>query len=404
MKKYLFLFTFCFLNLSCLVGRFVIYNFADINDYKKFPSNPIIKSEMPFSFFYADTSKQKFPFPDKITFKGKQFSLDEFLAENKTVAFIIIRNDTVYYEKYFNQYSKESIVPSFSMAKSFVSALVGIAIDEGYIISVNQPITDYIPELSNRNGFEKITIENLLNMRSGIKFNEGYYNPFGDVAKYYYGLNIKKYIKHLKIKEDPDKKFDYISVNTQLLGLLVERATGKSLSEYLQEKIWKPLGMEYDASWSIDSKKNKTEKAYCCINARATDFAKFGRLYLNKGNWNGKQIISKDWVEKSTHITKENKQYHYSYQWWHNVNFTFISDTTKVPENEKIYSFKDEKGNIIKYITTPSGDFFAWGFLGQFIYVYSSKNIIIVRLGKSEKIYWPSFFKQLCEGKITRIR
>ncbi len=400
--------TFSSLLSSCLLGRFVFYNFADIKDYKIFPSNSIKKAEKPFSFYYSERSKAQFPLPENITSNGKQVPFDKFLEDHNTVAFLIIKNDSIRYEKYFNEYSKESIVPSFSMAKSFVSALVGIAVDEGYIKNIKQPITDYLPELKNNKGFDKITIENVLNMRSGIKFTEGYYNPFGGVSQYYYGLNIKKYIRHLKIKEEPDKEFEYISVNTQLLAWIVERATKKQVSDYLQEKIWSPLGMEYDASWSIDSKKNKTEKAYCCINARARDYAKFGRLYLNKGNWDGRQIISKDWVEKSIHVPKEdnqfrfeNKDYSYSYQWWHNFNYNEVSDSVTLLRTEKVYSEKDKKGIVKKYIKSSNEDFLAWGFLGQFIYVYPSENIIIVRLGKNKgNVNWPLFFRQLCEKKM----
>jgi CubicO group peptidase (beta-lactamase class C family) len=395
MKKLLLLLSLCLFYSSCYVGHLIIYNFASINDYKEFPYNPVNKPDVTFSFIHADSGKRRLP--DSISWEKKRYSLEDFLEKNKTVAFLLIKNDTVYYENYFHKYSAASIVPSFSMAKSFVSALVGCAVDDGYIKSVQQPITDYLPEFKDKKGFDKITIENLLEMRSGIKFNERYFNPFGTIVKYYYGRNIKKYLSHLKVGEEPDKHFEYLSVNSQLLGLIVEKATGKSLSEYLEEKIWKPLGMEYDASWSIDSKKHKTEKAYCCINARARDYAKFGRLYLDKGNWNGKQIISKDWVEKSTDAARTKKQYFYSYQWWHTGRFHVINDTTEAPPHAKIHSYKNKKGEIRRYIETPD-DFYAEGLLGQFIYVYPSKNIIIVRLGKREgKVNWSRFFRHLCE-------
>ena len=181
-------------------------------------------------------------------------------------------------------------VPSFSMAKSFTSALMGIAVSEGYIEDVHDPVTKYLPELKDP-ALKDVTLEHLLNMRSGIKSREFYYSPFSDVAKYYYGRNIPKYVKKTKVEREPDERFHYNSLNTQLLGMTVKRATGKPLATYLEEKIWKPLGMEFPASWSIDSRTSATEKAFCCINARARDYAKFGRLYLNKGRWNGKQII-----------------------------------------------------------------------------------------------------------------
>nr|NQU90559.1 serine hydrolase [Bacteroidota bacterium] len=214
--------------------------------------------------------------------------------------------------------------------------------------------------------FENIRLEDLLNMRSGIKFNEGYSNPFADMAKYYYGRNLNKYIGKIKIEEKPDISYNYIGVNTQLLGMALERATGKKMNVYLEEKIWKPLGMEYDASWSVDSKKHQQIKAFCCINARAKDFAKFGRLYLNHGKMNGKTILPKDWVKKSTSIindSKDSQGHPYTYQW-------------RVKEDGAIY---------------------AKGVLGQYIYIFPEKNIIIVRLGKkATDVKWPMLFEELC--------
>lgn len=346
---------------SCQLGRFVFYNFADINDHKKFRSRPLHSDSLKYHFILSDNGK----FPKTINDKNlEEVPFDQYLEDSKTVAFLIIRNDTIHYEKYFKGYNKESIVPSFSMAKSITSILIGCAIDEGLIGSVDEPITIYIPELKKK-GFEKVTIKHLLQMTSGIRFNESYINPFGDAASFYYGLNLRKKISKMKLKSEPGKKFEYVSGNTQLLGLILERSLkGKTVTQYLQDKLWTPLGMEYDASWSIDRNENGLEKAFCCLNARARDFAKIGRLYLNKGNWNGKQIVSQNWVENS--IKAENKDgsaQFYQYQWW---------------------------------LPSPNGDFMAEGFLGQFIYVNPSSNLIMVRLGKSESnIYWETFFTSL---------
>ncbi|MEY4835285.1 MAG: hypothetical protein RI980_1400 [Bacteroidota bacterium] len=345
--------------ISCQLGRFVFYNFADIKDHKKFQSRPLTADTLPFHF--QSTNKGKYPK------HLNDIPFDKYLEENKTVAFLIIKNDTIQYEKYFKGYDKESIVPSFSMAKSVTSILIGCAIDEGLIKSVNDPITNYIPELK-KNGFAKVTIKHLLQMTSGIKFNESYVNPFGDAASFYYGLNLRKEIRKMKLKSDPGKKFEYMSGNTQLLGLVLERSLKeKTITSYLQEKIWTPLEMEYDASWSIDRKKNGLEKTFCCLNARARDFAKIGRLYKNKGIWNGKQIVSQKWVEESTKLdTSEGSASFYQYQWW---------------------------------LPTPNEDFMAEGILGQFVYVNPAKDLIIVRLGKSEgKANWWTIFKSLAKA------
>jgi len=333
---------------SCKVGRFIIYNFADVNDHKKFPSRHIEKGENQFQFSITDNGKV----PKEIDVDGENHLFEKYLGDNKTVAFLIIQNDTIQYENYWDEYDKSSIVPSFSMAKSITSILIGCAIDDELIKSVDEPVTNYIPELEE-NGFDKVTIENLLQMTSGLDFNEGYSNPFGDVATFYYGRNLRKAIKKMELESDPDQKFDYASGNAQLLGLILERSLkDKTISEYLEEKIWKPLEMEYDASWSLDRKKNGLEKTFCCINARARDYAKIGRLYLDKGNWNGKQIISENWVNQSTKLdTTKGSAWYYQYQWW---------------------------------LPTKTGDFMAKGILGQYIYVNPTKDLIVVRLGKKE--------------------
>lgn len=344
---------------SCQLGRFVFYNFADIKDHKKFQSRPLTADNSPFSFQTTNAGK----FPKELN----DIPFDKYLEDNKTVAFLIIKNDTIQYEKYFKGYEQESIVPSFSMAKSVTSILIGCAIDEGLIKSVDEPITNYIPELTE-NGFDKVTIKHLLQMTSGIKFNESYFNPFGDAASFYYGRNLRKKMGKMKLKSEPGKSFDYVSGNTQLLGLVLERALkGKTITAYLQEKLWTPLEMEYDASWSIDRKKNGLEKTFCCLNARARDFAKIGRLYKNKGNWNGKQIVSQKWVEESTKLdTTEGSASFYQYQWW---------------------------------LPTPNEDFMAEGILGQFVYVNPAKDLIIVRLGKTEgKANWWSVFTSLAKA------
>jgi len=357
MKVKLLLLLLC-MNLftACHVGRFFYWNFADLKDNKKFPSLPIQAPSEKFNFNVSNNNPVKLPI--SIAYKGKDIDFESFLKATETVGFMLIRRDTILYEKYFEGYTDSTDVPSFSVAKSFVSALMGIAIAEGKVKSVQEPICNYFPELP-REKFGSITIEHVLNMRSGIRFNESYINPFGDVAKYYYGTNLKKYIKHLKVSGKPDEQFEYISLNTQILGFIIERATGTSLEKYLEEKIWLPLGMEYPASWSIDSKRNKSVKAFCCLNAKMRDFAKFGRLYLNQGNWQGKQLVPKDWVAMSAHSDPKNS-YQYSYQWWQN------------PE---------------------VGDFMAEGILGQYIYVNPAQQIVIVRLGKDYNFdYWGELF------------
>ncbi|MAX81390.1 MAG: serine hydrolase [Crocinitomicaceae bacterium] len=350
MKKWHILFTCLALSaafVSCKLGRFVVYNFADIKDYKKFPDRKLNKSETTFQFPASESPRA----PKNIHLKGDTIPFETFLEENNTVAFIVLKNDSLLYEKYFNKYDESSVVASFSMAKSVTSMLIGCAIEDGFIQSVEEPVTNYIPELKE-NGFDSVTIEHLLQMTSGLDYNESYINPFGDAATYYYGRHLRKAVTKLKLEHPPGTHFEYQSGSTQVLGLILDRALkDKTLTEYLEEKIWLPLGMEYDASWSIDKKKDGLEKTFCCLNARARDFAKLGELYLHQGNWQGQQLVPETWVEQSTKIdTTNGSKWYYQYQWW---------------------------------LPTQTGDFMAQGYLGQYIYVYPERDIVIVRLGKN---------------------
>lgn len=333
---------------GCQVGRSIYYNFAGIGDYKIFPERQLKSAEKKFTFHTAE--KERIPRTINPDQKG-DVPFTEFLEKSKTVAFLVIRNDTILCERYYGQYDKESIVPSFSIAKSVTSLLIGCAINDGLIQSVEDPVTKYIPELK-RNGFDKVTLKHALQMTSGLNFSESYYNPFSDAANFYYGRNLEKEVCNMKLKKDPGTSFEYTSGNTQLLGLVLSRSLkGKNVTGYLQEKIWTPLGMEYEGSWSVDHA-DGIEKTFCCINARARDFAKIGRLILNKGNWSGNQLIPKEWIEELFQPdSTEGGSTYYKYQWW---------------------------------LDSSTGDILAQGILGQYLYISPSKNLLIVRLGKKE--------------------
>ena len=332
---------------SCHVGRFFIYNFANISDYKKFPNRALTASEAPFRFYEASVQKG----PKEIEYKGKTTTFESYLEDQGTVAFMIIRRDSILYEKYFNGYEQSDVVASFSMAKSVTSMLIGCAIQDGLISSVEDPITKYLPSMKDPR-MSKVKIKHLLQMTSGIDFNESYINPFGHAAKFYYGRQLERYCEKLKCKEEPGTNFNYVSGDTQLLGIILQQVLKeKSITQYLDEKIWSKLGMEFSGSWSTD-KKDGIEKTFCCINARARDFAKLGRLYLKKGEWQGEQLVPRSWVEASTKVDEqEGSAWFYQYQWW---------------------------------IPNKTGAFMAEGILGQFVYVDPNKEMIIVRLGKKD--------------------
>lgn len=360
------------------VYRLITQNVADVYDYKYYTNRHIKGSNETFHFAKnLDEDYVESLFQDRVKQSGFK-TFDEWAEKSQTTALIFIRRDTILYEKYFNGFSRDSYFHSQSMAKSFISFLIGAAIDDGLISSIDDPMTKYIPELRERDPrFEKITIRNLLEMRSGLKYFEGYFPgthihlPWHDEAVGYYHPNVRKLLlKDIDIAREPGKTFQYCNYNTSYLGLILERATHKTVSKYMEEKLWSRI-MEYDALFSIDSKKSGFEYMPSRLIARAIDYARFGRLFLHDGNWNGNQIISKDWVLKST---RENKSIprdiypdwlggskcnhtYYSYQWWGNTN----CDSTF--------------------------HFFANGNLGQNIYVIPDKEIIIVHCGNSLEYY-----------------
>ena len=359
------------------VYRLVTMNVADVYDYKNFV-NRVIKGTKSF-YSFDEKHEEAYVeslFDERVSQSGFT-SFGEWADKSQTTALIFIRKDTILYEKYFNGFSRDSYFHSQSVAKSFISFLIGSAIDEGLIKSVDDPMTLYVPELIARDQrFEKITIKNLLEMRSGLKYNTDFlpiiniHARWNDEVIGYYHPNVRKILlEKLEVESEPGKAFEYNNFNTSYLGLIIERVTGKTVSKYLEEKLWSQI-MEYDALFSIDSKKYGFEYMPSRLIARAIDYARFGRLFLEQGNWNGNQIISQNWVLKSTRedktISRDHypdwlgsgcKHTYYSYQWWGNTN----CDSTF--------------------------QFFANGNLGQNIYVIPDKEIIIVHCGNSLQHY-----------------
>jgi CubicO group peptidase (beta-lactamase class C family) len=354
--------------------RVIFWGESDYKDLEKFPARTIHKAPPTFTF---DQLPADNPYASQIEAIGDDATdgrVEDYLEASGTTTFLVVRDDELLYEKYFNGYDKDSLQTSFSMAKSYASALMGIAIDEGYIKSVDEPITNYIPELLKKDErFKSITIRHLLTMSSGIKYEEGGELPWGEEAddtKTYYATNLRELALNCQIEGKPGEYFEYNNYNPLLVGMIVERATGMPVSRFLQEQLWKPVGMEADGSWSLDSKKSGFEKMESGVNARARDFARFGMLFAKEGrNWEGEQLISRSWVEESTRAdATTDPSLEYQYFWW---------------------------------VDTPGSKnhFSARGKYGQYIYVAPEKELVIVRLGKEEGEqgydYWISLFEEL---------
>lgn len=350
---------FIILNLAILVtGKIYLYKGIS-NTYLKGRSGP---SATEYKIFdnreVAAGNYQKWNISSQYNSKKLSPQQAKKFAELEPIAFVIIKNDSMIHEQYWDEFDQDSYSNSFSMAKTFISILIGMAIDEGKIKSVDQPVGDFLPEFKEGEN-SKLRIKHLLTMSSGINFDEDYANPLAYPAKAYYGSDLKTLTFDYKVTSEPGKEFIYLSGNTELLGFILEKVTGKTISEYASEKLWKPLGAKNSAFWSLDHHDGH-EKAYCCFNSNAPDFARVGELYLDSGKWNGRQLISSSYVSQSiapadlTSGAGRNDEYGYS--WW------------LIP---------DYKGHRI---------FYARGILGQYIICIPDKKMVVVRLGKKRKV------------------
>ncbi|MFD2248496.1 serine hydrolase domain-containing protein [Pontibacter ruber] len=328
------------------VYKALYHNFADIDDHLIFHQRKIKAPPVPTPWAIS-RHYNKLQLPS---------GLMQLHQELESVAFLVVHRDSILLEKYWDGYSEESLSNSFSMAKSIVSILIGVAIKEGKIKSVDQPVADFLP--SFREGDKaRITIRHLLWMSSGLNWDESYANPLSMTTEAYYGSNLKKVIDRLEAVEEPGKEFEYKSGDTQVLGFVLEAATGTTLAKYAEEKLWQPIGAVHNAEWSVDHPRGN-EKAYCCFFSNARDFARIGQLYLNEGVWQGDTIVDPDYVRASITPSglldaRDGKiTDFYGYQWWLLPNY---------------------KGQKI---------FYARGILGQYIIVIPEKELVIVRLGK----------------------
>jgi len=356
---------------------------SNIYTYKIFPQRAIATGVSVSALKQASLAS----FPTSITysFNGNQYTtgLDELFAQTDTQAFIVVRDNTVVYERYLNGTSRDTLHTSFSMAKSITSALIGIAVDEGKIKSIDDPLIRYVPELQGR-GFDDLTLRDMLRMSSGVAFHPdvsfGPLNPFvSDDAKQYYTDNIRGLILSVHRSDEPvGMVFHYNDFYPLLEGLILQRVTGKTVAQYTQDKLWQPLGAQYPASWSLDSTADGFEKTNSSFSARAIDYARFGLLFLNQGHWNSQQIISQHWVtESTTPDPSDHRPWQSALPW-------------------------QQAGGYYKYhwwgLNNPDGtyDYLANGKDGQFIYVSPSTNTVVVRLGWGEKPQrWPFIIRSL---------
>jgi len=334
---------------------------AYLEDYKEFDNRTIENGDGQAWNLHKDYNS------------AKETEVLEKLNEDKgTIAYVIIKNDSIWFENYYNGFNKDSKSNSFSMAKSMISAMLGKAIMDGKIKSLDQPVSDFYPEY--KDGLAaKMTVGDLSSMASGLNWDESYYSPFSITTRAYFYDDLEKMMLTVNVTEEPGQSYKYLSGNTQLLGMVIEKATGVKLSNYLSDSFWRPLGAENEAFWQIDSEEEGLEKAYCCVASNARDFARFGKLYKQHGKWNGKQLLDSTFIAKSIQ-PRFSKSPEYGYGWWLSKH-----------DNKDVFYMR--------------------GHLGQLVIVIPEDDVIIVRLGHliektdlSVSPHSPDFFTYIDEA------
>lgn len=344
--------------LIILSGRFYLYK-GIANTYLKGQSGPSIYEK---DIFYNDTvNKGNLSDPFVIHPKYNTQEIPEkyrdFIESLDTRALLVLKGDTLVYEEYWDEHAVGTVSNSFSIAKTITALLISIAIEEGKIGSLDEPVANYIAEFKT-GGRDKITIRHLLQMSSGLDWEESSKNPFSDNAASYYGDDLWGLVTRQKLISEPGKQFNYQSGNSQLLGYIVEKASGYSLTDYAEKMIWSKMGMSGDAFWNLD-KENGDEKAFCCFYANARDFARLGQLILQKGKYKGEQIFPEwffdEMIKPAEMKTEEGVlNYRYGLHIW-----TYFGDKNPV--------------------------YYCRGIKGQYIITIPEENLLIIRLGLVRK-------------------
>lgn len=306
---------------------------------------------------------------------GKQYTLPEAMEfKSSSQGVMIFQHDSLVYERYMGSMTPDRLATVFSVSKSITSLLCGIAVDEGYIRSIDDPVTDYIPELLKKDPhWQRLTVRHLLDMQSGLDFDDSYslnlknFKRVRAIARLNYGHDVMGQVRGLKFRCEPGTEYFYESMTSQILGIVIERATQRPFTEYLSEKVWKPLEMESDAAVNVD--KHGVPQSFGGISLTMKDLAKIGRLYLHGGVWNGRRIVSEEWIRLSTAYDTGNHGYHFN---WYNTG-----------------SFGMQK--------PAHPGFYALGIKAQVLYVNPDRDLIMVRVGQTtmEPAFVPELFEEL---------
>ena len=351
-----------------LSGRYYLYD-GIAKTYLRGESGPGIYDLDLFAKTNIQPQKEHFQWKTHPKKNSYDWKTDEIAYHENwgTTAFLVIHKDSILYEKYWGEHNEKTVSNSFSASKTILALLVGIALDEGKIKSLDEPIGNYIPEFRTL-GRQKITIRHLLQMASGLDWEESGSNPISEAAEGYFTSDLHALVTRQLVVEEPGKNFNYQSGNSQLIGILLAKATKMTLSQYMETRLWKPIGASASAYWSMDQE-NGIEKSFCCFYATARDYALLGRLLLNKGRWGNKQLISSKFMNEliatpPLKMDEGTPNQRYGLHTWTYLN----------------------KGNPVHYFR---------GFRGQYILTIPKDNLIIVRLGmkREENFEIPDTYK-----------
>jgi CubicO group peptidase (beta-lactamase class C family) len=343
-------------------ARAVAWMESDVDDQFRFPARTVPAGE---------TVSELSTGPEREKLRS---SVDDLIHATGTRAFLVVHRDRVVVERYLDGATARDRQTSFSMAKSVLSTLVGIAVDDG-LLSLDEPVTTYLPELAERDpAFSAITLRNLLTMASGIRYREDGM-PWSDDALTYYGTDLRELaLTRPRVEGEPGERWLYNNFHPLLLGLVLERVTGTTLSDFTATRLWQPLGAEADATWSLDSERSGFEKLESGVNARPRDFARLGLMMLHEGRWNGHRVVSEKWVREATAAsTATDPAPFYQYLWWVGPD--------------------DPDG---------TASYFARGKYGQTIGVFPDEDVVIVRLGTTDAgVDWPARLQELATQVVS---
>lgn len=353
---------------GCLHAKILYYNTPTLAAAQYFDARPISASPTPLAL-REEEQGAVFTITEA---RGEHYpSFDALLKENDTRAFVAIRDETIVYERYFRGFTRDTLLPAFSIAKTYAALVVGCALADGLFSSIHAPVVRYVPSLASKPGYAAITLDHLLRMISGIDYDE----ESSKTAVFYYTDDLHGLMGAYDVRWPPGSRYLYGSINIQLLWEALRANLGhETASAYFERRVWKPLGASRGATWSLDSREHGVEKFFTGFNATARDHALLGLVYLNRGTLNGRSIVPEQWVLES-----------------------LVPDP--VAGVVEITDGRVRRGKYQWFLTLDGRAFFAKGYRGQYIFVIPEKRAVFVRFGEGYgDVDWPELFFELADA------